>query len=569
MPPSRPEVPKTREPRSCNNAIDAFIIARLEKEGMRPALPADRLTLIRRLSLDLTGLPPAVEAVDAFVSDTASDAYEKVVERLLASPHYGERWGRHWLDAARYADSDGYEKDKSRFVWFYRDWVVNAFNRDLPYDRFIIEQLAGDQLPGATQDQVVATGFLRNSMVNEEGGIDPEQFRMDAMFDRMDAVGKSILGLTIQCAQCHSHKYDPITQEEYYRLFAFLNNDHEAQPIVYTPAQQMRIAGLSSRMREIEAALQRSTPDWRERMAIWEDKAGRNQPEWVVVNPTQMSEADTRFYAQKDGSILGLGYAPTKFTYVFRAETALTEINAIRLELLTDENLPANGPGRSFKGGCALTELRVEAADLKQPGEKAAVNFSGATADYANEKRPLDPNFDDKSGRMRFTGAAEFAIDGKEETAWGIDAGPGRRNTDRKAVFVTLKPVRFPNGAVLTFHIKTSHGGWNNNDHQNNNLGRFRLSVTAATDAKADPLPKRVREILELPRERRSPAQVALVFSYWRTTVPEFKDANDEIEALWKEWPEGTTALWRYSPGKRKTSARRLCCSAAIGSSPA
>ncbi len=200
VPPYRPEIPQTGEPRWCRNPIDAFVLARLEKEKLRPAPPADRLSLIRRLSLDLTGLPPSAALADAFASDSSSDAYEKVVERLLASPHYGERWGRHWLDAARYADSDGYEKDKSRFVWFYRDWVVKAFNRDLPYDRFVIEQLAGDQLPGATQEQVVATGFLRNSMVNEEGGIDPEQFRMDAMFDRMDAVGKSILGLTIQCA---------------------------------------------------------------------------------------------------------------------------------------------------------------------------------------------------------------------------------------------------------------------------------------------------------------------------------------------------------------------------------
>ena len=166
----------------------------------------------------------------------------EVVDRLLASPHYGERWGRHWLDAARYADSDGYEKDKSRLVWFYRDWVINALNRDLPYDQFIIEQIAGDLLPDATQDQVVATGFLRNSMINEEGGIDPEQFRMEAMFDRMDAIGKSVLGLTIQCAQCHTHKYDPITQEEYYRLFAFLNNDHEAQPVVYTPEELRKVA---------------------------------------------------------------------------------------------------------------------------------------------------------------------------------------------------------------------------------------------------------------------------------------------------------------------------------------
>ena len=163
---------------------------------------------------------------------------------MLASPHYGERWARVWLDAARYADRDGYEKDMSREVWVYRDWVVKAFNADMPYDRFIIEQLAGDLLPNATQDQIVATGFLRMSMLNEEGGIDPEQFRMDAMFDRMDAVGKAFLGLSVACAQCHDHKFDPISQEEYYQLFAFLNNDHEAQRVVYTPAEQMKINGI-------------------------------------------------------------------------------------------------------------------------------------------------------------------------------------------------------------------------------------------------------------------------------------------------------------------------------------
>src|SRR6185503_3460037 len=178
------------------NPIDAFVLARLEREGLVPSAPASKETLLRRLSLDLVGLPPTPEEVDAFVADARPDAYERQVNRLLASPHYGERWGRQWLDAARYADSDGFEKDKPRETWFYRDWVINAFNRDLPYDQFVVEQIAGDLLPHATQDQIVATGFLRNSMVNEEGGIDPEQFRMEAMFDRMDAIGKSMLGLT-------------------------------------------------------------------------------------------------------------------------------------------------------------------------------------------------------------------------------------------------------------------------------------------------------------------------------------------------------------------------------------
>ena len=232
--PQRPPTPKVTNARWMANPIDNFILARLEKEGLSPSPEADRVTLLRRLSLDLTGLPPAIEEVDAFLKDTAPNAYQKQVDRLLASPHYGERWGRHWLDAARYADSDGYEKDKQRQVWFYRDWVIQALNRDLPYDQFVIQQLAGDLLPHATQDQITATGFLRNSMINEEGGIDPEQFRMEAMFDRMDAVGKAVLGLTIQCAQCHNHKFDPFTQEDYYRIFAFLNNSHEANVAVYT-----------------------------------------------------------------------------------------------------------------------------------------------------------------------------------------------------------------------------------------------------------------------------------------------------------------------------------------------
>jgi mono/diheme cytochrome c family protein len=554
-PPVRPAVPAVRTRDWARTPIDCFILARLEARSLSPSPEADRVTLLRRLSLDLIGLPPSVEAVEAFVADTRADAYERVVERLLASPHHGERWGRHWLDAARYADSDGYEKDKSRVAWSYRDWVINALNRDLPYDRFIIEQIAGDRLPGASQDQVVATGFLRNSMINEEGGIDPEQFRMEAMFDRMDAIGKGILGLTIQCAQCHSHKYDPISQEEYYRLFAFLNNDHEAQPVVYTPAQLRTVAEISRQVREIEARLRHTTPDWRARMATWEESVKGGQPRWVVLSPTQVSEADTRFLPLEDGSLLAQGYAPAKFTYVFEATSDLPEIRAFRLELLTDPNLPANGPGRSFKGTCTLSEFEVEAADAREPGKKRRVKLVKATADYANEDRDLEPSFDDRSGRKRVTGRVEFTIDGKGDTAWGIDAGPGRRNTDRKAVFVAEDDVAFPGGTVLTFHLVSKHGGWNNNDHQQANHGRFRLSATGARAAIADPLPRRVREILAVPAARRSPAEEAVVFSYWRTTVPEFKEANERIEVLRGRWPEGTTALTLMAREKGRTTA--------------
>jgi len=512
---------------------------------LKPSPEADKVTLLRRLSLDLIGLPPTPEEVDAFLADKSRDAYRAQVERLLKSPHYGERWGRVWLDAARYADSDGFEKDKSRAVWFYRDWVINALNADVPYDRFLVEQLAGDLLPGATQDQIVATGFLRNSMINEEGGVDPEQFRMDAMFDRMDAIGKGVLGLTIQCAQCHSHKYDPLTQEEYYRMFAFLNNEHEAQRVVYTPQEQIKVAEIRTRTAEVEARLRETTPGWRERMQEWEAGKKLDQPAWTTLEATveDLSTGGQRYLPQKDGSFLALSYAPTKHTAKLWITNNLPEMRAFRLELLNDPNLPANGPGRSFMGTCALTEFKVEAAEAKNPTNKFWVKFVKATADYSNPQRELEANFYDKSDRRRTTGSVEYAIDGKDETAWGIDAGPGRRNQPRKAVFVADRNVAFPGGTILTIHLAQNHGGWNSDDHMNNNLGRFRISVASTAEAVADPLPARVREVFAVSREQRTKAQEDTIFGYWRTQVPEWGTENERLDKLWAEWPVGSTAL--------------------------
>jgi hypothetical protein len=545
IPPVRPATPEVRNELWVRNPIDAFVLARLEREGLHPAPEADKVTLLRRLSLDLIGLPPTIAEVDAFLADQSPDAYEKHVERLLRSPHYGERWGRQWLDAARYADSDGFEKDKSRQVWAYRDWVINAFNRDLPYDQFIIDQLAGDLLPNAGQDQRVATGFLRNSMINEEGGIDPEQFRMEAMFDRMDAIGKSILGLTIQCAQCHNHKFDPLTQEEYYRMFAFLNNDYEANIAVYTPEELQKRAEIFRRIHEIEAGLQHRNPDWRERMAKWEATVKDNQPEWMVVRPQveEISTGGQKYLLLEDGSFLAQGYAPTKHRVKMTCKTDVQNITAFRLELLTDPNLPLGGPGRSIKGTCALTEFAVDAAPADAPKKVTKVKFAKATADINLPETPLEAIFNDKSSKRRVTGPITFAIDGKQETAWGIDAGPGRRNQPRKAVFNVDKPISNPHGTLLTFYLTQNHGGWNSDDNQNNNLGRFRLSITTAPDAVADPLPQAVRKILAIPRERRTPAQIRTVFSYWRTTVPEWQEANAAIEALWRQHPEGSSQL--------------------------
>jgi hypothetical protein len=224
-------------PRS--NEIDAFIQAQLEKQQLTPSPPADRVTLIRRLSFDLIGLPPTPEEVDTFLADQQPGAYERLVDRLLASPQYGERWGRHWLDLARYADSDGYESDLGRpFAWRYRNWVLGALNRDLPFDEFTIEQLAGDLLPNATLEQKIATGFHRNTLTNREGGTDQEQFRVEAVVDRVNTTARVWLGSTVNCCQCHDHKYDPFSQKEFYRLFAFFNSDAEANLTAPLPGEE-------------------------------------------------------------------------------------------------------------------------------------------------------------------------------------------------------------------------------------------------------------------------------------------------------------------------------------------
>ncbi|HYG78325.1 MAG TPA: PSD1 and planctomycete cytochrome C domain-containing protein [Planctomycetota bacterium] len=546
-PPVKEKLPKPKLKAWQKNPIDAFIASRLEKEGLQPSPQADKATLLRRLSLDLIGLPPTPQELDAFLADTSSGAYEKQVERLLASPHYGERWGRIWLDAARYADSDGFEKDKPRMAWHYRDWVIGAINRDLPYDQFIIEQLAGDQLPNASQDQIIATGFLRNSMINEEGGVDPEQFRMEAMFDRMEAIGKGVLGLTIQCAQCHTHKYDPITQEEYYRMFAFLNNDHEAQPVVYTAEELQKRAEILRQTTEIETMMRQQMPEWQSRMAKWEDEwRARPQIKWTVIQPIveDISTGGQRYLPQKDGSFIAAGYQPTKHEVKLQLKTDINNITAFRIEMMNDPNLPAGGPGRSHLGSFGLSEFKVEAGPINNPSVHPAVKFVKATADLEPPpETTINPLFNEKKPVRRVIGPASYAIDGKEDSAWSNDIGPGRRNRECTAVFAAEKPISHEGGTNLIIKLSQKHGGWNSDDLHANNLGRFRISVTDAPNAEADPVPPHVRSIFAIPREQRTPAQVATVFSHWRTTMSEFKELNARLDELWKGHPEGATQL--------------------------
>ena len=319
--PVRPPVPQVKNRDWARTPIDHFILARLEAAGLHPNGEAAPTTLLRRLALDLTGLPPSPKDVAAFIGDTSTNAYEQAVERLLASRHYGEQWGKHWLDVARYADSNGYEKDRARSIWPYRDWVIAAFNRDQPFDQFTIDQLAGDLLPNPTLDQRVATGFLRNSMMNQEGGIEPEQFRIEAMIDRMDAVGKAWLGLTVACAQCHNHKFDPISQKEYFQIFAFLNNDDEPFIEVPTPDQRRERAAIRKKARQLEDDAFNSSPDVLPRLADWEKSIADTVGQWEVLNPLEVLSNPIKYEKQADGSLLGGGDVYAEVTAKVWVET--------------------------------------------------------------------------------------------------------------------------------------------------------------------------------------------------------------------------------------------------------
>src|SRR5262249_9776339 len=271
-----------------------------------------------------------------------------------------------------------------------------------------------------------------------------------------------------------------------------------------------------------------------------------DQPEWKVLTGFEIDDTAAngqKFFPQPDGSLLALGYAPPKNRLMLKVKTDAHPVNAIRLELMTDSELPLNGPGRSIYGTAALSEFEVEAASEKEPTKTQKVKFASATADINPPEPPVLPMYDDRSGRRRVIGPIGYAIDGDTTTAWATDTDPGRRNQPRKAVFNLDKPLDLKGETILTIYLNQSHGGWNGNDNQNHNLGRFRLSVTSAKRASADPLPARVREILDIPPEKRTARQTDAVFSCWRTTVPDWREANEQIESLWKSHPEGSAQL--------------------------
>jgi hypothetical protein len=365
--PNRPALPAVRDTSWVRNGIDAFVLARLEKEGLRPSPEADRYALLRRVSIDLRGLPPTPEEVAAFEKDASPDAYERAVDRILADPAFGERWARMWLDLARYADSAGYGSDPLRpNIWPYRDWVIGAFNRNLPFDQFTVEQLAGDLLPGATTEQRVATAFHRNTMTNTEGGTDREEFRVAAVKDRVDTTMQVWMGLTMGCAKCHSHKFDPITQKEYYRFFAVFNQtadndqpDESPTMPVPTRAQQDQLARLDAQLAGLRKRLETDTPELAAARGKWEAEV-RPQSEWVVLEPlSAKAEGGALLRALPDQSVRAEGANLAKDTYTLQARTDVKGITAFRLEVIPDAALPGGGSGRAADGSFVLSRFAV------------------------------------------------------------------------------------------------------------------------------------------------------------------------------------------------------------------
>ncbi|MDB6057626.1 MAG: hypothetical protein JWO95_1470 [Verrucomicrobiales bacterium] len=521
--PVRPALPTVKNKKWVRNAIDRFVLARLEQEKLAPSPEADRVTLIRRLHLDITGLPPSLKEVDDFVAERSPDAYQKAVERLLASPHYGERWGRHWLDVARYADSNGFEKDLPRSIWPYRDYVINAFNRDLPFDQFAMEQLAGDMLPNATLEQKVATGFLRNSMVNEEGGVDPEQFRIEGIIDRMDALGKSFLGLTVNCCQCHNHKYDPLAQKDYYQLFAFLNNDDEPEMEVPSAAEQSQRDAILKKIAQVEHEMAAKYPDTEQRMDAWEKQMREVAGDWEVLDPEKYFGAvGTKFVKLKDKSLLAAASNPPISEYTITARTHLTNITGFRLEALRDPNLPGYGPGRAPNGNFVLSEFRVDASPVSDAAKTNRVVLQHATADFSQAGFPV---------------TAALDMSGTNKIGWGAEDLPGRRNVERRAVFETKEPLGFDGGTQITFTLRQSFGG-------QHCIGRLRLAVTTRKGAlQADPLSKHAREILDLPKAQRTKEQQRELFSFCRLRDERFADTNKRIDEEQAKWPAAPKTL--------------------------
>jgi hypothetical protein len=508
---------------------------------LSPAPEADRATLIRRVSFDLIGLPPTPEEVAAFEADTAPSAYERLVDRLLASPKYGERWARRWLDLARYADTNGYEKDRNRNIWPYRDWVVRALNADMPFDQFTIEQIAGDLLPNATADQKIATGFHRNTMLNEEGGIDPLEFRFHAMTDRVATTGATWLGLTVGCAQCHTHKFDPILHREYYQFMAFMNNADEPE-LELTPAnveeqrkeREARAAKLLAELpsnwplpKENGAGGATSDPAKQraelldQAFASWLESERARSVRWTILRPIEAKSNLPLLTVQPDSSVLASGDITKSDTYDLIFGGVPGAISAFRLEALPDDSLPAHGPGLAYyegpKGDFFLGEFQVFA-------DGKPISFARATESYSKNAMGGTP------------ASARLATDGDPQTGWNC---AGRMGEAHEAVFVLKEPVHAEQLAAKMMFGR----------HYACSLGRFRISTTTDTrSADARGLGEEIEELLLIPDGELTPEKRSKLREAFLLNAPEVAEQAKKVRETRKPATYETTLVMRQRP---------------------
>ena len=527
--PSRPPLPEVRNTGWVRTPIDRFVLARLEKEGLSPSPEAPLETLVRRVSLDLIGLPPSPAEVDAFLAEAQRNgkdaAYTALVDRLLASPHYGERWARPWLDLARYADSQGFEKDLPRVMWKYRDWVINALNQDMPFDRFTIEQIAGDMLPNPTIDQLIASGFHRNAMTNEEGGIDPEEARYEMLVDRVNTTATVWLGSTLGCAQCHNHKYDPFTQKDYYRMMAFFqNSDYDARTFgdgtryfettvdVPTPEQEARRKTIQAEIDKLQAILKTDTPALARAQLAWEQEL-RLEPTaaWHVLTPKHLVANDGVILSAKpDGSILASGANPGETVYTIETGTLVSAITAIRLEAMPDPSLPKGGPGRDPYGNFNLNGIEIDAGGTR-------IGIKSIRADEAVGGTNLDAFFPKSLPRNV-----------SAPRGWRIDASREEKRLPRQIVFTFEQPLA--TAPALTIRLKYQGAA------VGPSLGRFRFCVSSsASPQRIVEIPAKLRPVLETAAADRTEQQRKDLASFYRTIAVSLKPTRDRVAELEKD----------------------------------
>lgn len=554
--PQRSVVPDGRDHKlNSHSPIDAFVHSRLQAEGLVSAPEAPREILLRRVSLDLIGLPPSPAEVDAFLNDPDPNAYEQVVDRLLASDQFGVRWARPWLDAARYADSHGFQRDDFRDLWPYRDWVVTALNDDLPFTQFTIEQLAGDLLPEVTTSQRIATGFNRSSPTNVEAGSDPEETRVNQVHDRVNTLGMVWLGSTFECCQCHDHKYDPFTTRDYYGLFAFFNSTEiEAERTNPNVPGSIQFKGpslelMDSATRDARQKLQTELAEVKRELAALENSASVDQAEWEAALRSRIAEAPvehvldiTAFESTggatheilPDKSVLLSGEpAPDKDTYLVEVKTKLTGVHGIKLEALTDDSLPGRGPGRGDekRPNFVLNNFQVTVAAEDQPEQPQPVKFTSARASFSQANLSVENLLKNNN-----TARSGWAINPKfHEPHW--------------AVLETAEPLGFASGSLLRFRLEQNFGA-------GRTIGRLRLSaVTGSVGGPA--VTAELTAALNVPAEKRSAKQKQVITAYRLQDNPMYARLRNEqtkFEQQLKSISPPTTLVMRELPQPRTTT---------------